>query len=227
MALADDLKSTVTQVFSSQWSTKDGTTVPDSPDIGLGNDAVKLNAVVLYADLVESTELVNKQKREMAAEVYKAYLHCAAKIIRAEGGEITAYDGDRIMAIFLGATKETSAARCALKINYAVLNIINPALVKQYGEVYTVRQVVGVDGSDLFVARTGIRGANDLVWVGPSANYAAKLCALREQGINSWITDAVYNSLADEAKTSNGKTMWEQRTWNGRTIYRSGWTWTI
>jgi len=38
----------------------------------------------------------------VAAEIYKTYLHCAAKIIRSEGGSITSYDGDRIMGIFIG-----------------------------------------------------------------------------------------------------------------------------
>jgi hypothetical protein len=60
--------------------------------------------------------------------------------------------------------QNTSATRCALKINYAVKEIINPAIKAQYPEsTYDVRQSVGIDTSELFVARTGIRGSNDLV----------------------------------------------------------------
>lgn len=231
MTLADDLKGKVKEIFRSQWTTRDGSVVPESEDIGLGNDAVKLDAVTLYADLVESTELVSTHLRPFAAEVYKAYLHCAAKIIRAEGGAITAYDGDRIMAVFLGDSKNTSAVRCALKINHAVQKIINPALADQYpSKGHTVRQVIGIDASDLFVARTGIRGSNDLVWVGPSANYAAKLCSLRESAYASYITGRVYDRMADDVKkSSDGRDIWEQRTWTAMkmTIYRSSWTWVI
>jgi hypothetical protein len=54
MALADDLKSTVQQIFNSQWTTADGNVVPDTNSLQLGNDAVKLTGVVLYADLVDS-----------------------------------------------------------------------------------------------------------------------------------------------------------------------------
>src|ERR1017187_1988021 len=68
----------------------------------------------------------------VAAEIYKTYLHCAAKIIRSEGGSITSYDGDRIMGIFIGDDHSTSAARCCLRINYAVREIVNPALKVQY-----------------------------------------------------------------------------------------------
>jgi len=34
--------------------------------------------------------------------IYKTFLHCAAKIIRSHKGVITAYDGDRIIAVYIG-----------------------------------------------------------------------------------------------------------------------------
>src|SRR3989442_6726866 len=152
MSLADDLKTEVEKIFKDTWSTRDGTVVPESKDLGLGNEAVKLDGTVLYADLTDSTNLVDSYKPHFAAEIYKAYLHCAAKIIRSEDGSITAYDGDRIMAVYLGTSKNTSAARTALKINYAVKNIINPALKAQYPKTtYQIQQVIGVDASELWV----------------------------------------------------------------------------
>jgi class 3 adenylate cyclase len=59
----------------------------------LGNDAIKLDAVVLYADMADSTALVDTNKAAFAAEVYKSYLTCAAKIIKKQDGAVTAYDG--------------------------------------------------------------------------------------------------------------------------------------
>ena len=99
MALSDDLKREVGEIFKDTWSTRKGNVVPESKDIGLGNEAVELDGTVLYADLTDSTDLVKNHKPHFAAEIYKAYLHCAAKIVRAEGGSITAYDGDRIAVI--------------------------------------------------------------------------------------------------------------------------------
>ena len=84
-----------------------------------------------------------------AAEIYKAYLHCAAAIIKAEGGEIVSYDGDRVMGVFIGGRQTTPAARAGLKINYAVKNIVNPLLHKQYAKGYEVKQVVGIDTSEI------------------------------------------------------------------------------
>jgi class 3 adenylate cyclase len=230
VGLGDDLKVQVKKIFSEQWSTRDGQQVPDSEDLKLSNDAVKLDGTVLYADLSGSTNLVGGHKDYFAAEIYKTYLHCAAKIITSEGGAITAYDGDRIMAVYIGDYKNTSAARSGLKINYAVQHIVNPALKAQYpNETYIVKQVVGIDTSKLFVARTGIRGSNDLVWVGRAANYAANLTELSDD-YPTWITADVYNMLNELLKTSNGKPMWEAMLWtamNNFSIYRSNWWWRV
>jgi len=230
MSLADDLQSEVEAIFATRWKARDGQKVPEAPDVQLGNDAVKLTATVLYADLAESTRLVTSYPPHFAAEIYKSYLHCAAKVISNNGGVITAYDGDRIMAVFIGNLKNTSAAKSALQINYCVTQIINPKMHNQYPDLdssFIVRQAVGIDTSELFVARTGIRGANDLVWVGRAANYAAKLCEERTGAYSSWITEDVYKVLAAEAKLSQGKDMWERALWldYGIYVYRSSYWW--
>lgn len=230
MALKDDLASAVKSIFKDVWTQRDGSVVPESDDLKMSNDAVNLEATVLYADLSGSTKLVDSQEAYFAAEIYKAYLHCAAKIIRSEDGIITAYDGDRVMAVYIGNSKNTSAARTALKINYARIYIVNPALKAQYASsTYEVQHSIGIDTSKLFVARTGIRGSNDLVWVGRAANYAAKLAAL-SPNYPSRITADVYNKLHESLKVSDGENMWASAKWtdmNDFPIYRSTWWWKV
>ena len=230
MSLADDLSAEVKSIFAGHWSVRDGQVVPEANDVQLGNDAVNIDGAVLYADLSASTVLVDSNPSAFAAEIYKAYLHCAAKIIRAEGGKITSYDGDRIMAVYLGTSKNTCAARTGLKINWTVKNLINPLLKQHYpASNYAVKQTVGIDTSNLFVARTGIRGSNDLVWVGRAANHAAKLTTLSSDYPNR-VTTETYKMLHESLKTTNGNPMWEAVNWNdmgGVTIYRSTWWWSI
>ena len=230
MSLADEMRLKVKEILREQWTTRKGTVVPESTDLGLGNDAVEITGTVLYADLSASTALVDNYEPRFAAEVYKAYLYCAAKIIRSEGGVITAYDGDRVMAVYLGDTKNTSAARTGLKVNWAVKNIVNPLLKAQYPDkAYEVKQTIGIDTSQLFVARTGIRGANDLVWVGHAANHAAKLASLPAD-FATWISSAVHDVLLDSVKANAGRAMWEKRAWtamDNAIIYRSNWTWAV
>ena len=230
MGVKDDLENEVRLIFKTAWTQRDGVVVPSDDNITLGNDAVNLDATVLYADLSDSTVLVDNYKPSFSAEIYKTFLKCCAKIIRSEAGAITAYDGDRVMAVFIGTSKNTSAVRAALKINWVVKNIIQAALRNQYQDsTYVVKHVVGIDTSKLFIARIGIRGSNDLVWVGRAANYAAKLCAI-DSDFSTWITESIYRSIEDEAKYSNSKDMWEARTWtaiNNMRIYGSTYWWSI
>jgi class 3 adenylate cyclase len=132
MAFTDDLTAEVVKILKEQWTTRDGAKVPDTPDLKLANDAVKLTGTVLYADLADSTGLVLVQKPTFVAEVYKCYLNCACRIIHEKGGEITAFDGDRVMAVFLGAAMATNACRAALAINHAVVKILNPKVREVY-----------------------------------------------------------------------------------------------
>lgn len=230
MDLHSELESSVKNILSSKWDCRDGKVIPLPEDVKLGNDSIKLEGTVLYADLDGSTIMVDKYTAEFSAEIYKAYLLCAAKIIRAEGGEITAYDGDRIMAVFIGNSKNSSAAKTALKINYAVNHIINPAILIQYPETqFQIKQVVGIDSSNLTIARIGVKGFNDLVWVGRAANYAAKLTTL--SGASCWLTSKVFSLLNDESKYGqNSLPMWTKTYWpkmNNIEIYYSNWWWRI
>lgn len=229
MTLKTELETRCTEIFRSPWTTRAGRVVPAESDVGLGNDGVELDATVLYADIADSTQMVDSLIPALAAEIYKAFLHSAAKIITSNGGTITAYDGDRVMAVFIGDYKNTSAVKAALQINYATKNIVRPAMKAIYtSSNHVINHVVGIDTSKLLVARTGIRGSNDLVWVGRAANHAAKMAAL-DHSYPTYITAEVYDMLADEAKISNGANMWEACTWNaqGRRIYRSTYWWTL
>jgi class 3 adenylate cyclase len=146
-------------------------------------------------------------------------------VISDNGGNITAFDGDRVMAVFVGEGRNSAAARTALKINHAIKKIVNPAIKTAYPDrSYAIDHVVGIDCGKVLVAKTGIRGSNDLVWVGSAANIAAKLCTIRA-GVPSWISAGVYAMLTADLKLSSGAAIWEARTWNGSTIYCSGWTW--
>lgn len=229
MSFADDLAEECDEIFQTQWKVRKGEVVPDSDSVSLGNDAVKLTGTVLYADLAASTKLVESLPKNVAAEIYKSYLYCCARIIAKNDGEITAYDGDRIRAVFIGKRKNTNAADASLKIHHAVSKIVNPAFQKEYESKYKdveIRHDTGVDTSEMFIAKTGIRGHNDLVWVGRSANYAAKLSDERDDGFRSFITENVYDAMNKTAKvTSTGVNMWVKYSQNelGITAYKSSW----
>ena len=194
MGLFEDMSKEVRTFLSQPWTTEDARIIPDPEDFRLANHAKKLDAVVLYADLADSTMLVDTYEPQVVTRLYKAFLHCAAVLVRNNDGQIVAYDGDRIMAIYIGDGKNSNAVATALQLNYAVSEIINKKSNVQ------IKHVVGIDRSDIFASRIGVRDDNDIVWVGRAANYAAKLCSLTDR-YQTYITDTVYKGMSPDLKS--------------------------
>lgn len=230
--MESELTKAVDSIVKAGWDMRSGQVIPETEAITLGNSGVALEATVLYADLADSTELA-LYDQEIAAEVYKAYLLGTSRLIKAAGGEIRSFDGDRVMAVFIGNFKNTSAAKAALKINYFFTMVLEPAFLTFYERLKTspfkFAQSVGIDTGEIRVARAGVRNDNDLIWVGRAPNIAAKLSSIREQGYSTYITEAVYKKLHDSAKLFNGQQMWERRSWSKgepygtSVVYRSSW----
>ena len=231
MSLKDDLDTFVGDSFTGAWTRRDGQKVPETDDLTLKNDAVDLEATVLYADLTDSTGLVKGWKDWFAAEAYKTFLYCTARIIRANDGSVTAYDGDRVMGVFIGGSKNSNAVKAGLQIRWAVDHIVSAKMNEKYPKnTFVLKHKVGIDTSKLMVARTGIRGSNDLVWVGNSANNAAKLAAL-DLGYTTYISANSYLMLHDWAKMGGDpkRSMWTDLGSGalGYKIYGSRWHWSI
>ncbi len=222
----------VKAILRGQWTRSDARAVPDTERLALaGNQAMEIEATVLYSDLADSTALVDRYKDEFAAEMYRAFLLAACRVIRGNDGEITAFDGDRVMAVFVGDHKNSDAAKCALQINFIVKEV-NKAIQAQYpNNTYTLAQCTGIDTSKLLVTKTGIRKYNDLVWVGRAANYAAKLSAANVPGNSTVITESVYKRLNERSKFGGSprREMWDKKIWSqtGQTIYGSNWHWSF
>ncbi|MGP3687152.1 adenylate/guanylate cyclase domain-containing protein [Streptomyces sp. IBSNAI002] len=207
--------------------------------MSLRNGAVEVDAVYLYADLADSTGLARDFTRTTAAKVIRAYLDATCRVIKARGGEIRSFDGDRVMAIFMGANKNTEAAKCALQIHHVVQKIVRPKVEANLSSIkakgFQVNHCVGIDSGTALVVRGGVRGSNDLVSIGRAPNVAAKLSDVRDGEYRSYITKSVFDSMADSSKYNVGgdkKAMWAgpyAREVGGQTInvYRSNWTWPV
>lgn len=229
MGFAEDLTAEVVKILKEGWKERDVSRVPEPAELNLANEAVKLEGTVLYADLADSTGLVMSQPPSLVATIYKSYLNCACRIIVKREGKIIAFDGDRVMAVFLGASGASNACRAAFTIQHSVAEILNPRLREQFKlpAEFAIKQGVGIDRSALYVAQTGVRGANDRVWVGRAANLAAKLCAMREGNFTTYITQDVLAALdANLLKTSAQTPVWGEspQKIQGVVVHRSACT---
>jgi adenylate cyclase len=235
MAISDDIRAEIASVLNQKWDVRDGQVVPKTEDVVLAGGSVNLTAAMLYADLADSTALA-MYDRQLAARIFKAFLASTTRIIRAEGGHIRSFDGDRVMGIFIGNTKNTSATKAALKINWVFLNQLKPQFDQRYEKLrdgtHPLGHCCGVDCGPILVVRSGIRNNNDLVWVGRAPNVAAKLSGIRDKPYNTYITGEVYDSLAEEAKFGGQprSNMWEERSWTAgpvKRVFCSSFWWVI
>jgi adenylate cyclase len=235
MGLADDISAAVTSVVGSNWDIRKGTVVPTTDDVKLGNGAVEVDAVYLYADLADSTGLARDFTRTTAAKVIRAYLDATCRVIKARGGQIRSFDGDRVMAVFMGNSKNSDAAKCGLQIHHVVEKIVRPKVEANLSSITTkgfqIKHCVGIDSGTALIVRGGVRGHNDLVSIGRAPNVAAKLSDVRNGLYRTYITEPVFKKLLDTSKYTSGpdkKLMWEgpfTREVGGEkiTVYKSTW----
>ncbi|MFA4900100.1 MAG: adenylate/guanylate cyclase domain-containing protein [Brevundimonas sp.] len=229
MAFKENLTNYVVNGLAGEWEITAGTVVPHEGILKVAKHGSRVQATILYADLADSTQLVDGSADWFAADVYKAFLLCAGQVIRSDAGEIVSYDGDRIMAVYMGDDRDSRAVRSALTINWAVREIVRPAIQRRYPtSTYQLRHVVGVDRSQVLATIGGIRGNNDLIWIGRAANYAAKLCS-EDDNWPTWITGEVYDHITDDLKYAidTGSLIWEGAVSNAlphmRVVRSSGW----
>ena len=230
---SDKIEADIDEIFDTAWNTRDGTVVPETKNINLSDGGVYVDATYIYADMADSTGLAQKATQKQTGKIIRAYLNAASRLFKDNGGHIRGFDGDRVMAIFIGDVKNTNSTKAALQINWAVTKVIAPTLKTKYPDLgWTLKHRVGIDTGKAMLVRGGVRGSNDIVSVGAAPNVAAKLSAVKK-GSSTYITDAVYKRLMDSSKYggTEKKNMWSDAgnvEFGGVKveIWSSNWTWT-
>lgn len=224
------LKGRVDTLFNTKFDVRDGRVVPQSSDVALKDGAVKIEAAFLYADLAGSAYLARTCPWSTTAKIIRAFLDCSTRLIIKHGGVVRSFDGDRVMGIFVGDSKNSSASICGREIHWAVRKIIHPAAHNKFDWIRNnsveIRHGVGIDVGDIRAVRSGIRDNNDLIWIGKAASFAAKLSDIRDAGYHTYISSRTYAKLRDDAKFgSDGNNMWTSTNFSfagvSETVYKS------
>jgi len=194
------ITSSVNDIMKASWNITDGKVVPKTEDIVLKNGGRLIDATYVYADLADSSTIAQSLTKEAAAKIIRAFVNTATRILRNQGGEIRSFDGDRVMAIFIGERKNWNAVRAAFAINWAVQDVIRPAIKSNWSDgenFYKIGHRVGVDTGEALIVRGGARDNNDLISIGGAPNIAAKLSDLKN-GHSTYVTDRVFDELTDD-----------------------------
>lgn len=237
MASKDELISGVNDFFNGSYSVTEGKVIPNVQDIAFGKVGRELDLAMLFIDIGQSTKIVDSTRRVTAAKMYKSFLWGISQIARKNGGELRSFNGDGVLIVFAGSTKNTSATKSALQMSWFMQNVLRPKMESYFQNNQELNGMlfnfgIGIDTGKVLVVRGGIRGDNnnDLVWAGNATNYAVKLSSLCSEGHHVYISDAVYRNMNDSSKYGGSpeRNMWEKRYWGEKdmTVYRSSWTWT-
>lgn len=213
MTFKDDLIKARDVITGTAFVTRDGTVVPETKDVGY-DQAVKLSATYLYADMVDSSGLVAACPTETVGKILRLYLDLAVRIIRRNNGHIRSFDGDRVMGIFIGDKRYDRSVKSAMQIKWACMELIQPQLRNKYKSIldsgWTLRTGCGVASGQALIVRGGVRRtSSDLVSVGVAPNLAAKLSDIRKDPYSIRVEKATHGALGDDLRLSSGKDMWE------------------
>lgn len=230
MALLNDLKKIIGDYSTQPYETNPTSLVPDTNSVGLtfGNKGLTGTFAFLFVDIRNSSKLHEKYGFAKAAKIYQSFHDINVRVIEQNNGSIRAFDGDRIMGVFVGDFKNSNAAKASMQIQWAIRNILNPTLKT------SITCGAGIDSGEILVAKVG-KGRdinnNDLVWIGEADNYASHLANESENSVI--ISTNAYDMLYKDRKTSSdGRQMWNPRVItlkSGKTVscFETGWGWQI
>lgn len=230
MANAETLTAEIEDILTTKWVVRDGTVIPESDTVALKDGAVKLTATFLYADLAGSSILAQKCPWETTAKIIRAYLDTCTRLIRAYGGEIRSFDGDRVMGVFKTDAPNTHAVKCAREIDWMVHNILNPKAKAKFNSIKNnnihIKHCIGVDTGEVVAVRAGTRNNNDLIWIGKAPSLAAKLSDIREHPYEVYITNTCYTAIGGKNQVNDkGECIWKavtvQFAGENQTVYRT------
>ncbi|MBX9647943.1 MAG: adenylate/guanylate cyclase domain-containing protein [Xanthobacteraceae bacterium] len=215
MAVNEDfLQEHVEKILGTTFNERDGRVVPSTGDVALRDGAVKIDATFLYADLAGSAKLSSVCPWSTTARIIRAFLACSSRLILKHGGSIKSFDGDRVMGVFIGDSKNSNAALCGREIHWTVRKIIDPQARKRFKSIsnnrIAIRHCCGIDTGEVRAVRSGIRDNNDLIWIGKAASFSAKLSDIRDITYHTYISHRVYSRLNDSAKyDDDGNVAWK------------------
>lgn len=189
--------------------------VPQPGDLALGNKAATLETTALFIDVRQSSNITNTFRRQTAAKMLKAYFDGAVRIIGSNQGTVVSFNGDGMLALFIGDRRSNNAVKAAMQIRWFVQHILwlkfnsyFEANRKARGARLNFSVGCGLDEGDVFAVRVGIRGHNDIAWVGRCTNTAAKLSSTLHHPRSIAVTRAVFGRLNASRKLSAGRPMW-------------------
>jgi len=161
----------------------------------------KLSLVIMYADLVGSTNMTMSLPVDKMVTIIRAFTYEMTSTVRSYGGFVLKYVGDAIIAFFPSGYNKLlacdKAVQCAKSMITVIKNGINPIL-KQY-DYPDLSIKIGIDEGENVIVQYGNDRSSLIDILGYSMSITAKITALTNPN-KITIGKDVFNILHPEIK---------------------------
>jgi adenylate cyclase len=202
-----DAETLVTQTQDRMWKALEGnyrydSSLKDSQDFLFNHVNSKISLVIMYADLVGSTNMSMTLPAEKMVTIIRAFTYEMTSIVRSYGGYVLKYVGDAIIAFFPSGYNKLlacdKAVQCAKSMIAVIKNGINPIL-KQY-DYPELGVKIGIDEGENVIVQYGHDKSSLIDILGYSMSIAAKITSLTNPN-KITIGRDVYGILHPEIRT--------------------------
>jgi adenylate cyclase len=191
-------------------------TVDESDNFLRSHVDMKLHMIVIFVDLVGSTEMTLQLPTEKLAIILSSFPEEMRGVIKHHDGYVLKYVGDAVIGYFVAEDSPLliadSAINCARTMIDVIERGINPILSEyDYPEL---RVKIGMDFGENTIVRYGSDQARSHVDIlGPAMSIAAKITALARPN-QILIGEDIYEKLHPSLKQSFKEVEWHGTQWN-------------
>ena len=171
----------------------------------------RIPMVVMYVDLVGSTQMILDLPQKQLTAIVSSFAQEMAYVIKRHGGYILKFVGDAVIGYF-SENDQYSAVSCAESMIKVLEMGINPIL-KQY-DYPDLKIKIGLDHGENTIIRYGNNEKESHIdLLGQSMNIAAKIQG-RAHADQILIGENVYKKLSPSVQEYFEKMQWNSSEWN-------------
>lgn len=210
------IKETQNRVWHALKSGHEYTSVEDESDAFLRKHVFsRMKMVVLYVDLVGSTNITLELPEDKVAIIITCFAQEMASTIRHHNGYVLKFVGDAVIGYFVAEENQLqpadNAVLCAKSMISVIQKGINPIL-NQY-DYPDLAIKIGIDYGENMIVRYGADPKKSHVdIIGPVMNIAAKIQSMAKPN-EILIGDDVYARIHPSIQSSFEKVVWKNNEW--------------
>jgi len=175
----------------------------------------KISLVIMYADLVGSTNMTMTLPVDKMVTIIRAFSYEMTSTVRNYGGYVLKYVGDAIIAFFPSGYNKLlacdKAVQCARSMITVITNGINPILNNQY-DYPELAVKIGIEEGENVIVQYGHDKSSLIDILGYSMSITAKITSLTNPN-KITIGNNVYDILHPEIKSKFIEVKYNTENW--------------